>query len=82
MVPVIKGATQVDDLMDKQIKEAIDVQLSQKDLSKVDGDKADLYIAYQPAIGTEKQFTSLMTVAGVTDLVGAVVVGTVPREAE
>ena len=54
----IKGATQVDDLMDKQIKEAVDVQLSQKGLSKVEGDKADLYIGYQPAIGSEKQFTS------------------------
>jgi hypothetical protein len=54
----IKDASKVDDLTDKQIKEAIDAQLSQKGLSKVDGDKADLYVGYQPAIGTEKQFTS------------------------
>jgi hypothetical protein len=54
----IKDAAKVDDLTDKQIKEAIDAQLSQKGLTKVDGDKADLYIGYQPAVGTEKQFTS------------------------
>ena len=54
----IKDAAKVDDLVDKQIKEAIDAQLSQKGLTKVDGDKADLYIGYQTAIGTEKQFTS------------------------
>lgn len=55
---VIKGATPVDDLTDKQIKEAIDAQLATKGLSKVDGDDADLLVGYQAAIGTEKQFTS------------------------
>ena len=54
----IKGASKPDDLTDKQIKAAVDVQLAQKGLSKVDGDNADLYVGYQTAIGTEKQFTS------------------------
>jgi len=54
----IKGAAQVDDLVDKQIKSAVDTQLATKGLSKVDGDNADLFIGYQTAIGTEKQFTS------------------------
>lgn len=53
----IKGANKPDDLTDKQIKAAVDAQLAQKGLSKVE-DKADLYVAYQTAIGSEKQFTS------------------------
>jgi hypothetical protein len=57
----IKGATKPDDLTDKQIKAAVDAQLAQKGLSKVNGDNADLYIAYQSAIGSEKQFTSFNT---------------------
>jgi hypothetical protein len=54
----IKGAVQVNDLVDKQIKTALEAQLSQKGLTKVDGDNADLYIGYQTAIGQEKEFTS------------------------
>ena len=54
----IKGASKPDDLTDKQIKAAVDAQLAQKGLTKVQGDNADLYVAYQTAIGSEKQFTS------------------------
>jgi hypothetical protein len=54
----IEGANKVDDLVDKQIKSAIDAQLAAKGLSNVDSDKVDLFIGYQTAIGTEKQFTS------------------------
>jgi len=57
----IKDATQVSDLVDKQIKSAVDAELATKGLTKVDGDKADLYIGYQPAIGQEKQFNSYST---------------------
>ena len=57
----LKGATPVDDIMDKQIKEAIDAQLATKGLSKVEGDDANLFVGYQTAIGTEKQFTSYDT---------------------
>jgi hypothetical protein len=53
----IKGATKPDDLTDKQIKAAVDAQLAQKGLTKVT-DNADLYLGYQTAIGSEKQFTS------------------------
>ena len=58
---VIKGATPVDDLMDKQIKAAIDDQLATKGLTKVEGEDANLFVGYQMAIGTEKQFTSYDT---------------------
>ena len=54
----LKDAQPVDDLLDKQIKSAIDAELSTKGLSKVDTDTADLYIGYQVAVGKEKQFTS------------------------
>jgi hypothetical protein len=57
----LKGAQQVDDLTDKQIKEAIDGQLAQKGLTKTDADNADLYIGYQASVGQEKQFTSYST---------------------
>lgn len=53
----LKDASKPDDLTDKQIKAAIDGHLAQKGLTKVT-DKGDLYIAYQSAIGSEKQFTS------------------------
>jgi len=57
----IKDASKVSDLVDKQIKEAIDAELATKGLTKVDGDDANLYIGYQPAVGTEKQFNSYST---------------------
>lgn len=54
----IKQSPQVDQLKDKQIKESVDAELAKKGLTKVDADTADLYVAYQAAVGTEKQFTS------------------------
>jgi hypothetical protein len=57
----IKGADQTDDLTAKQITSAIDAELAQKGLTKTDSDNADLYIGYQTAVGTEKQFTSYNT---------------------
>jgi len=57
----LKGANPVDDIMDKQIKEAIDAQLATKGLTKVEGDDANLFVGYQTAVGTEKQFTSYDT---------------------
>jgi hypothetical protein len=54
----LKDATPVNDLTDKQIKSAAEAQLAAKGLTRVDSDSADLYIAYQVAVGQEKQFTS------------------------
>ena len=54
----IKGAQPVNDIVDKQIKAAIDKELATKGLKKIDADTADLYIGYQAAVDTEKQFTS------------------------
>jgi hypothetical protein len=61
---VIKDAAPVNDLVDKDIKNSVDTQLATKGLGKVDGDNADLFIAYQAAVGTEKQFTSFSSGMG------------------
>lgn len=57
----IKGADLPDDLTAKQITDAIDAELATKGLTKTDTDAADLYIGYQTAIATEKEFTSYNT---------------------
>src|SRR5258706_12147813 len=57
----IKGADQPDDLTAKQITGAIDEVLAKKGLTKTDSDTADLYIGYQTAICTEKQYSSYNT---------------------
>jgi len=57
----IKGADHVNQLVEKQIRQTIEAELATKGLQKTDSDTADLYIGYQTAIGTEKQFTSYNT---------------------
>jgi hypothetical protein len=57
----LKGSDHVNELTEKQIKEAIDATLATKGLQKVDSDTADLYIDIQTAVSTEKQFTSYNT---------------------
>jgi hypothetical protein len=54
----IQGATQVNELLDGQIKAAIDAELAKKGLSRVEADNADLLIGYQAAVTQEKEFTS------------------------
>jgi hypothetical protein len=57
----LKGAAKLTDLTDRQIKSAIDVELSKKGLAEAEGDKADLLIGYQAAVDQEKSFTSYDT---------------------
>lgn len=54
----IKGAQSVNSIVDQNIKDAIDAQLASKGLTKTEGDNADVLVAYQPAVGQEKQFSS------------------------
>lgn len=54
----IDGAEKLNQLAEGQLKTAVDAELTRKGLSKTEEDTADLYIAYQAAIGQEKQFTS------------------------
>src|SRR6516162_6818322 len=57
----IKDADHPNQLVQKQITDAFEAELAKKGLTKTDSDSADLYIGYQTAIGTEKQFTSYNT---------------------
>ena len=58
---VMKGATPLPDLVDKQIKASVDAELARKGLTKTEADTADLYVGYQGAVGTEKEYTSYDT---------------------
>jgi hypothetical protein len=57
----IKGAQVPNDLVDSQIKAAIDTELATKGLKRTDADTADLFVGYQGAINTEKEYTSFDT---------------------
>ncbi len=57
----IKGADRTNSMVEGQIKAAIDAELAGKGLTKVDSEDADLYVGYQTAVGTEKQFNSYST---------------------
>ncbi len=57
----LSGADKVNQLVDQQLKSAIDAELAKKGLSKTDADTANLFIGYQAAVGQEKQFTSYST---------------------
>lgn len=49
------------DILDKQIMDAIDRQLAMKGLSKTDSETADLVVVYQVAVNQEKQWNSFST---------------------
>jgi hypothetical protein len=55
---VLKDAPKLSDLVDKQIKEAVDAELAKKGLAKSDNDSADLYVGYQAGVTKEKEFTT------------------------
>ncbi len=57
----LKGATPLSDLVDRQVKAAVDTELGTKGLTKTESDTADLYIGYQGAVGQEKEYTSFDT---------------------
>jgi hypothetical protein len=55
---IIKDAPTANDLVAKQVKDAVDAELRAKGLTKVDDDSATLFIGYQAAVGQEKEFRS------------------------
>jgi hypothetical protein len=57
----LKGATTLSDLADKQVKAAVDAELQKKGLTRSDSDTADLFVGYQAAVDTEKEYTSYDT---------------------
>ena len=54
----IQGAEKPDQIIDTQVKQAIDKALTAGGLTKVSGDTADLYVAYQMAITQERQWNT------------------------
>jgi hypothetical protein len=52
----IEGASHPNQIVDAEIKQAVDSQLTTKGLTKTDGDKADLYVGYQTAVDQQKQW--------------------------
>jgi hypothetical protein len=55
----VQGATtQVDQILDQEIKQSIDKQLTAKSLAKKDADPADLYVAYQVAVQQEQELNA------------------------
>ena len=54
----IQGATYPNQIVNAQIKEAVDSQLATKGLTKTDGDRADLYVGYQVSIDQQRQWNA------------------------
>jgi hypothetical protein len=57
----LKGATQLPDLVDRQVRAAVDAELATKGLTKSESSTPDLLIGYQAGVGQEKQYTSYDT---------------------
>lgn len=58
---MVEGSEQPNQIVDAQIKQAVDSQLSTKGLTKVDSDQANLFVAYQIAVNQEKQWNAYGT---------------------
>lgn len=54
----IDGGAHPNQIMDAQIKQAVDSQLAGRGLTKTDADAADLYVGYQIAVDQEKQWNA------------------------
>jgi hypothetical protein len=52
----VEGGGHPNQIVDAQIKQAVDAQLASKGLTKTDSDKVDLYVGYQVAVNQEKQW--------------------------
>lgn len=60
----IEGGAHPNQIMDQEIKQAVDSQLASKGMTKTDSDKADLYVGYQIAVDQEKQWNAWGTGRG------------------
>lgn len=54
----VQGATYPNQILDQEIKDAVNTQLSQKGLTVTTNDKADLYVGYQTAVDQQKQWNA------------------------
>ena len=55
---VIEGAEVPNQIVDAQIKQAVDAQLATKGLTRTDSDKADLYVGYQISVQKQEQWNA------------------------
>jgi len=60
----IEGSEQPDQMLDQQIKQAVDAQLASKGMTKTDDDKADMYVGSQVSISQERQWNAYGTGGG------------------
>jgi Domain of unknown function (DUF4136) len=54
----IEGGAHPNQIMDAEIKQSVDAQMTSKGFSKTDGDKADLFVGYQIAVDQQKQWNA------------------------
>jgi hypothetical protein len=54
----IESGSHPNQIVDAQIKQSVDSQLSSKGLTKTDNDNADLYVGYQVSVDQEKQWNA------------------------
>jgi Domain of unknown function (DUF4136) len=54
----IQGTEQPDQILQQQIKQAVDGQLASKGMTKTDDDKADVYVGFQVSVTQERQWNA------------------------
>jgi Domain of unknown function (DUF4136) len=54
----VQGAQYPNQIVDQEIKQAVDSQLAAKGLTKTDADNADLYVAYQVGLQQQQQWNA------------------------
>ena len=54
----IESGAHPNQIVDAEIKQAVDAQLATKGMTKTDSDQADLYVGYQVAVDQEKQWNA------------------------
>ena len=54
----VPGVTPLNQLIDRQLKDAIEAELSKKGLVRATGDNSDLLVSYQAAVNKEQQFNA------------------------
>ena len=57
----VEGRATPDEILDRQIKQAIDAQMIAKGFTKSDNDNVDMYVAYQLTIQREQEWNSYST---------------------
>jgi len=60
----VDGAEQPDQIVDQQIKLAVDTALASKGMTRTDADTADMYVAYQVSIRQQEQWNAYGTGGG------------------